>query len=154
MKTVAVVGLGNILMGDDGVGVRVIEELGRTQKLPRNITLIEAETAGISILPQLDEVDAVILVDAVDFEGGYGDVKVYTDFEIGIERPTPVSMHEAGIKDMLSLLRLKSSSLPRIVLVGIKPKNIRLEVGLSPEVVSNIMAAEMAVLDEINSISG
>lgn len=153
MKRIAVVGLGNILMGDDGIGVRIIQELAVTRALPKNVSLVQAETAGISILPQLDGMEAIILVDAVEFEGDYGEVRTFLDREIEIGRATPVSMHEVGMKDLVSLMILQSQSVPQISLVGIKPKNIELVPELSPEVMSGIARAVKVVLDEVDRMN-
>ncbi len=149
MTKVAVVGLGNILMGDDGAGVRVIESLERLGSLPGNVSLVRGETAGIAILPHVEEADLVILIDSVRFGGKYGEVRVFRDEEIQTDRAPAVSMHDVGAKDLVSILRLASSHLPRLLLVGIEPKNVSSSVLLSPEVESGLKGAVKIVLAEI-----
>lgn len=152
MKKIAVVGLGNILMGDDGAGVKVIEELERDRGLSKSVVTIRAETAGVFILPQLEGADTIILVDAVDFDGDYGEVRIFSNDDIITERPPPISMHEVGMKDLVSLLHLQSPIVPRLTLVGVKPKKISCGVELSSEVRAGVLRAAQAVLGEINKI--
>lgn len=149
MKKVAVVGLGNILMGDDGFGVRVIEELEKTESLPEFVTLIHAETAGIAILPHIYGANLVIIVDAVNCDAIYGEVKVYSDADIGSDRAPVLSMHEAGARDLVSALRLTSSCVPKLLLVGTKPKNISFGMQMSPEVTTAVGKAVGIVVREL-----
>ncbi len=149
MKKVAVVGLGNILMGDDGFGVRVIEELEKTENLPGSVTLVQAETAGIAILPHVDDADLIIMVDAVNFDADYGEIRVFSDYDIGADRTPILSMHEAGARDLISVVRLVTSRVPKLLLVGIKPRNISCGVQMSPEVTAGVRKAAGIVLQEI-----
>ncbi|MCL4511532.1 MAG: hydrogenase maturation protease [Bacteroidetes bacterium] len=149
MKKIAVVGLGNILMGDDGIGVRVVEQLEREKCLSRSVTLIQGETAGITILPYIEDAEAVIFVDAVIFDGEYGEVKIFKDDEIQTDRGPPLSVHELGLKDVVSLIELYFHHKPDIALIGIKPKSIAEGLEISPEVEKSIPIAARTIMNEI-----
>lgn len=149
MKKVAVVGLGNILMSDDGFGVRVIEDLEKRGDLPEFVTLIQAETAGIAILPHVEGADVVIMVDAVDCDATYGEVKVFSDHDISAERGPVISMHEAGARDLVSAVRLSCPNVPRLILVGTRPKNVSFGMQMTPEVTAAVGKAVGIVVQEI-----
>ena len=154
MKKIAVVGLGNILMKDDGIGVRVVQQLEKEKCLSRNVRLVKGETAGIFLLPYLEGVDAIIFVDSAVFDGACGEVRIFKEEEIEIGRVPPLSVHELGLKDIVSLIELHLSSRPQIFLVGIKPKNITEGLELSSKVRKSISVAVDLIKNEINKLSG
>ena len=101
-KRIAVIGVGNILMGDEGIGIHVIEELRKTP-LREKVELIDAGTAFFSIVSELANFDKLIIIDVV--RGGEEPGAIYR-FEIGdIEaaKGTHISLHDVGIYEALRL---------------------------------------------------
>lgn len=124
MKKILVVGLGNVLLQDEGIGIHVLERLEKEGGLPNEVELIRGETGGLALLPSLDEAYAIIFIDAAEFEGETGDIKIFRGDEIQKGRYTTLSVHDIGLRDIISLILLKDSSPPKIVIVGIKPKDL------------------------------
>jgi len=146
MGNILVVGVGNTVMRDDGLGVHALEEI-RSRELPEHVDTIEAGTALIDALPDLREYRKVIFIDAVQKEGD----------EIHIVRnPASESLpeggftaHEMGIDETLRIKLLTEGSLPEIVIMGLKPEKIEFGTELSEKIASQIPELVDAVFDEI-----
>jgi hydrogenase maturation protease len=94
MKKILIVGLGNILLQDEGVGIHVIEKLRNENDIPPEAELIEGETRGLALLPLLTKGKFIIFIDAMEFEGGAGEIKVLRDNEIICANSKLISVHE------------------------------------------------------------
>ncbi len=129
---IAVVGIGNILLGDEGVGVRIVEEL-KKRDLPENVEVHDGATSGIALLNFLVDKDKVIIVDAV--KGGEEPGTVY-QFSINeaLQKSEMMSLHDIDFvtayqtsKDILELT-------DDITVIGIEPKVIDNGLELSEEI--------------------
>ncbi|HMA54666.1 MAG TPA: hydrogenase maturation protease [Acidobacteriota bacterium] len=137
-KTV-VLGLGNILLGDEGVGVRVVEELERTGGLP-GVELVDGGTAGFSLLPFFDAASLVVVVDAAADGAPPGTVTV-TRPEFSGAYPAALTAHEFGLKNILDALALADDR-PEIVLVTVSVAEAdRASLELSPPVAAAVRQA-------------
>jgi hydrogenase maturation protease len=131
---IAVVGIGNVLMGDDGVGPTVVALLRAGWALPPSVALVDAGTPGLDLAGHLHGRDTVILVDTVD-GGTPGDVRTYTGEELRRLPLAPrVSPHDPAVKEALWLAELGGRGPRRVLLVGVVPASTALGVGLSPAV--------------------
>ena len=116
MKTTVVLGLGNILLGDEGAGVRVVEELERTGGLP-GVELVDGGTAGLRLLPYFDGAARVVVVDASADGAPPGTVTVTRPAFTGPPRAA-LTPHDLGLMSLLDALALADER-PEIVLVTI-----------------------------------
>jgi hydrogenase maturation protease len=146
-----VLGIGNILLSDEGVGVKVVEELDRRYQFPPAVEVVDGGTSGMELLSRLDNKEHLILIDAV--KSGHppgtavrveGD-DVPTTF---MERITP---HQLGISDLLATARLTDDLPAKMVLFGIEPKALDLGLCLSPEVENSLDTIIDAVIDELRN---
>jgi hydrogenase maturation protease len=153
MRKTVVVGLGNLLCRDEGIGVQVLERLEKEGGLPDEVGLIRGETGGLALLPALTEASAIVFVDAAEFEGQPGDIRVFRVDEIQKERNTPLSVHDVGLHDLISLLALENRSRPEIVVVGIKPKDLGVGLEISSEVEKAIPSAVMKIRAEVERLT-
>ena len=148
MKRVVVVGVGNILLGDEGFGVRVVEEL-RKHKLPENVEVYDGATLGLQILNFLDGADFAIIVDAVRAKGEPGQLFV---FEIGEARQRPMlSMHDLDLVKAIEIGKFAYNLPKKIVVVGVEPERIEESLEISEKVKRAIPKAIEVVLELINS---
>lgn len=146
MGRILVVGVGNTIMGDDGLGVRALSEL-KAKGLPDYVDTVEAGTALLDALPDLDKYDKVILIDAVAADGQ--SVCVLRN-PLSAELPEQgLSLHEMGIQEALRVHLLVDGKLPEIVVMGLSPQRVEMGTELSPEVAAKIPELVSAVLDEI-----
>jgi len=152
-KTV-ILGLGNLLMGDEGVGVHVVRELKKLD-LPPGIEPADGGTAAFDLLPILKQADKVIIVDAVRAGGKAGSIYRFRpdDIRSGSSVIVALSLHQLTLKEVLHVARLLDIK-PDIVIIGIEPQRITLGMGLSaalqralPQVVAAIQAELSAAQD-------
>lgn len=133
MKNVLIVGVGNPLLMDEGIGYHVVEQLEKEGGLPEGVELVQGETGGLTLLPALEEASAAVLVDAAEFGGAPGDVKIFQSQDILKSSVRALSVHGIGLCDVVSALSLKSESPPEILLLGIQPATLSVGLGISPE---------------------
>jgi len=143
-----VLGLGNVLMGDEGVGVRVLERLVAERDAAHPLAgaeLVDGGTLGLDLLPLLDDADAVVMIDAVDLRLAPGSVVVLRDAELTARMGGALSVHQLGVGDLLAVARLRGTMPARAALVGIQPQRLEVGLELSPAVEAAVpLAAEMA----------
>jgi len=140
-----VLGLGNALLADDGIGLHVISALKRVVAERRSSTPVfirDGGTLGLSLLPEIDAATALIVVDAANFGGAPGDVKVFDseamDVQVGGAKS---SAHELALADLLCAARLNGSLPRRRALVGIAPSSVEWGLEPTPEVAACIPLA-------------
>jgi len=146
---VAVIGLGNPLRGDDGVGPRVVAEL-RRRGLPEGVEAVDGGTGGLDLLRVLEGWDRAVVVDAADVAREPGQFVRFTPDEARLmESPDRFSFHHAGLAEVLALARALERPLPPLVVFGVQPEWIGWGEGLSPAVEKAIPGLVEAVLQEV-----
>ena len=146
MGRILVVGVGNTIMADDGLGVRALDDL-KSRPLPDHVDTLEAGTALLDALPDLRKYDKVVLIDAVASDGRT--VSILRNLASSELPQRGLSLHEMGIGEALRLRLLIDGKLPEIVIMGLKPRRIQMGTELSDEVASEIPELVEAVLKEI-----
>lgn len=129
-----VLGLGNVLLGDDGAGPAVIAWLRHTRLAPAGTRLFDGGTLGLSLLPYLEDARRVILVDAVAADARAGTLVRLEGADVGPAVATRLSPHQVGVADLLEGARWHDREPERLVLLGVVPQSIELGVGLSDPV--------------------
>lgn len=148
---VVVLGIGNTLMQDDGVGVRAARLLSETYDLPPQVRLIEGGVAGLRLLPQISSADYLLIIDAVEGRGPPGSI-----YRLGPEdlpgREGPIlSAHEVGICELLSVATFVGK-LPRTRIVGVKPlENEVPGLDLTPTLREALPRVIAAVVEELKA---
>jgi len=152
-SVVLVLGLGNPLRRDDGIGPRVIQEL-QQRDLPEGIEVIDGGTGGLDILRVIEGWENVLVVDAANVDGGRGEIAPgefvrFTPDEARLgASPEGFSLHHAGLAEALALARALERPLPSIVVFGVQPSDVGWGEGLTPEVEQSLPALCEAVLKE------
>ncbi len=144
------IGLGNPLRGDDGIGCRVIEELAR-QELPSHVELLDGGAVGLGLLDLLEGRERVIVVDAAEMGREPGQIVRFTPDEVSLTPSADAfSFHEAGLGDTLALADALGRTLPEMVIFGVQPAEIAWREGLSRPVEAALPALLEAVRAEIS----
>jgi hydrogenase maturation protease len=138
-----VLGLGNVLLEDDGLGVAAVSRLLDRFDVPPGARVLDGGTLGLSLLPYLEDADAVILVDAVRADGPPGTLVRLDGDEVPTAIATRLSVHQVGVADLLEAARWLGWYPGRVVLLGAVPASMELGVSLSSPV-----AAALPVLVE------
>ncbi len=147
-----VLGLGNPLRGDDGVGCRLVEELMR-RELPPGVQVLDGGTAGLGLLDLLKGWERVVVIDAADIGREPGRFVRFTpDRARLVEAMDPFSLHHAGLGEVLALADALGRTLPEMVIFGVQPAEVGWGEGLSPAVETALPALADAVFEEIASV--
>jgi len=131
---IAVFGIGNILLSDDGVGVHAINKLKNEYEFPSSVELIDGGTKGLDLLPLLEGRDKVLFVDAANFKKEPGTVDTVIGDKIPGFLSQKLSVHQIGLPDMLFAARLMGITPPEMCLIGIQPKSMETGTELSEAV--------------------
>lgn len=146
--TLLVLGLGNVLLGDDGVGSAAIVRLVDDYQAPPDVRVLDGGTLGLSLLPYLQEADTVILLDAIRTDAPPGSLVRLDGDDVAPAVATRLSPHQIGVSDLLDGARWIDRYPSRLVLLGIVPETIELAVGLSAEVARALPALVEQVVGE------
>ena len=149
---VLVLGIGNLVMSDDGVGVKVVQQLQREYRFAENVEIMDGGTLGLDLLPELEGIDHLIVVDAVETGREPGTCVRLAGEELPIALETKVSAHQMGLKDLLSVARLLGHSPAEMVLIGVQPGSIEMDTELTPEVAAVLQVLVDNVLNELVNI--
>lgn len=130
-KKILVMGIGNTLLQDDGVGVHVTEQFKASRATDPNLDILDGGTIGLSLLPDIEDADAVVIVDASELGECPGTVKIFRNEEIdrqlsGKKR----SVHEVALYDLFSAAAIRGRSPGERVLIAIQPSST--DWGLEP----------------------
>lgn len=147
--SVLVLGIGNLVMSDDGVGVMVAQLLQQRYRFPENVEIIDGGTLGLDLLPKLENITNLILIDAVETGKNAGTcIRLYGP-ELPIALETKVSPHQMGLKDLLAVSELMGHTPREMVLIGVQPGSIEMEIGLTSEVEAQLDSLISNVLEEL-----
>ena len=151
MKHVLILGLGNPLLGDEGIGGRVVEEL-RGLALPDGVDVIEGGTAGLGLIGLMEGYQRVIIVDAADMGRPPGHIVRFTPSEVQFKTAeAPLSLHQIGLVEALALAEALEMAPAELIIIGVQPSRLEMGVGLSPEVEGAIPQVVRMVLDELDA---
>jgi len=146
---VAVVGVGNVVMGDEGIGVHVVEKL-KTVELPPEVVVLDGGTHFWGDEAALDGSEKLVIVDAVLGGGAPGTIYRFSIDELEDEADdVRLSCHDVGLIEKLRLTQLAGSSPEQIVIIGVEPAEVELNTGLSKEVEEKVPEIIDAVMAEI-----
>jgi hydrogenase maturation protease len=150
--SILVLGLGNILLSDEGVGVRIVEALDASHDLPGEVDVLDGGTSGMELLDMVAERDCIIVADAVHAPGPPGRVIRLEGEEIRMLFETRFSPHQLGLSDLLAALRLLDKAPRRVVVIGVVPQELSLGMDLSPAVAVGRDAAMTLIIDELTRL--
>ncbi len=146
---IVVVGIGNILMSDEGVGVRTVEELARRYDLPPEVEVIDGGCSGMEMLDDLARADHVVIVDAVQAGMPPASIITLRGDEVPAFFTAKLSPHQVGLCDVLAALKLTGESPESLTLIGVQPLSLDLSLDLSPQVAALVPNVVARVVDEL-----
>jgi hydrogenase maturation protease len=149
-KGVLILGIGNVLWADEGFGVRCVERMAETHAVPAGVRLLDGGTQGLYLLPFLEEADALLVFDAIDYGLPPGTLKVVRDGEVpAFLGAKKMSLHQTGFQDVIATATLMGYRPARMVLIGCQPVELDdYGGGLRPEVAQRIPEA-LAIAREV-----
>jgi hydrogenase maturation protease len=149
VRDILVLGIGNILLKDEGIGVHVIDKL-KQMSLPDNVEVLDGGTAGLDLVDFIEGYRKLIVIDAVNAGGKPGTLYRLTEENLDIKPKAISSFHEIDFLDALYMSELVNSRPEEIVVIGVEPKDMSGGLGLSPEIEERIPKIIEVVMKELN----
>jgi hydrogenase maturation protease len=152
-KRIGVLSIGNVLMGDDGIGPFVLKILESRYEFPANVVLHDLGTPGLGITSFFADYEAVILIDAVSAKGQPGDIRRYRKEQlVRVPIPQRVSPHDPALVEALLFAALSGVCPKEVLLVGIVPSSVELGCSLTGRVQAAVEPAISAILAELERL--
>ncbi|WP_042445833.1 HyaD/HybD family hydrogenase maturation endopeptidase [Azospirillum sp. B510] len=120
---ILVLGIGNILWADEGFGVRTVERLAAGWRFPDAVTLMDGGTQGLYLLPHLENADALIVVDAIDYGLPPGTRRIFRNGDVpAFLGAKKMSLHQTGFQEVLASAMFLGRCPQTLILVGVQPE--------------------------------
>lgn len=152
MQKIAVIGIGNILLRDDGIGIHVIYEMQK-ERQQEHIDLVDGGTSIFDLLDFFVKNDKLILVDSL--KGGHPPGTVYkvTPEELGGYIKANSSLHDVQVLDILNSVKLMEH-FPEVIIIGVEPKEIFYDMELTPIIKDQIPKIIEIIKEELSKKVG
>lgn len=131
---VLLIGWGNLLLGDEGVGVHALRRLEHTYSFAPAVELVDGGTSGLDLLPLFGEHGRILMLDAVALDASPGEIQVLRGGDIRRALDQKLSVHHLGVSDVLAVAELLDYAPEEIVLLGMVPECLDLGLELSPRI--------------------
>lgn len=127
-----VLGVGNLLLSDEGIGIHAVKRLLETQVLPDDVEIVDGGTAGLNLLYYLEGVERLVIIDAVETGGPPGTIVRLAGDKIPAYMALKVSPHEITLPDFLAAAKLRDLYPKEVVVWGMQPLSLEVGVELTP----------------------
>jgi hydrogenase maturation protease len=136
---VLILGIGNVILSDEGFGVRCAEAFASRFRFPDHVSVVDGGTQGLNLLSLVEDAARVLVFDAINFALPPATLKVIEGDEIPrFVSSGKLSLHQTGFQDLLAFASLRDRLPPEICLVGVQPVSLELGIGLSPQVAGKV----------------
>lgn len=149
-----ILGVGNPLRGDDGIGVLAVQQLAAHPDLPAGVQVLDGGTAGLGLIPLLERYRRVILVDAVEMGERPGTVRRFAWDEVRLrERERALSLHQSDLNEALALAEALRCLPPVLIVFGVQPQHTDWDQPLSDAVRRALPDLVNALITEVRSVN-
>ena len=149
---VLILGVGNILLRDDGFGVRLIQSLEETA-FPPNVQILEAGTVSHQLIPAFRSIDYLIVIDAVEAGDAPGSIFKFSPKDMNFHSEQKISLHQISLTDVLQMAELTGAK-PKTVIIAVQPKDVSTwGLELSDEVRMAMPKVKKIILEELKRIN-
>ena len=149
---ISVLGMGNVLMGDDAAGPYALAVLSSRYEIPDEVTVLDVGTPGLDLVPYLSGADVLLLVDTVRSDGPPGAIRTYDKATLLRSKlPPRLSPHDPAVGQCLAMLEIAGSAPRELLLIGIVPEKTSFGPGLSDPVQSAIPVVVARIADELQA---
>ena len=129
---VAILGIGNLLLMDEGFGVHMIRHLEQAYQFPDSVQLVDVGTAGIYMAPVIESVSYLLVIDVVELKDAPGSIHLFAGSEIKNSLiPTKMSPHQLGLLEILDICKLREQAPEEVEFICIVPEKLETGVTLS-----------------------
>ncbi|MCM2264176.1 MAG: HyaD/HybD family hydrogenase maturation endopeptidase [Desulfuromonadales bacterium] len=146
---ILVLGLGNTIMTDDGFGVRAVEALSSRYRFPGDVRLLDGGTLGLDLLPHLEEIDHLLIIDALEMQAPPGTVFRLEGDEVPRAFASKLSVHQMGVQDLLAVSELMGHLPRELVVWGVQPESIEMGTELTATATTALAPVIEGVVEEL-----
>lgn len=146
---IIILGVGNILLSDEGIGVRAVESLKREYRLPPEVEVIDGGTSAMEMLDDLACADHLIIVDAVRSGKPPGTMVRIAGDAVPVFFKTKLSPHQIGLSDVLATLALTGEQPGGVTVIGVEPYSLATGMALTPQVEALLPKVVAQLTDEL-----
>ena len=154
-RTIAILGLGNLMRNDDAAGMLILDEIAKDGRFPADIRIIAGGTLGLDLLHDLRDVTHLVTIDTVDIGAAPGTLSRF-DGDAMADLPTSKSVHLLGFSDLINVMRLMDCAPQHMVLLGVQPDYTGWGTSLTAQVAAAqpllIKATLLQVMDWIDDV--
>jgi hydrogenase maturation protease len=149
---IVVLGVGNTLLSDEGIGVRAIEKLQLDYDLPPEVVVIDGGTTGMEMLDDLSNADHIIILDAI--RGGKAPASIIklVDGQVPVFFKTKLSPHQIGLSDVLATLAFIGEQPGGVTVIGVEPVSLETGMTLTPQVAARLPELMELVIDALRQL--
>ncbi len=148
-KKTCVIGMGNILLRDEGVGVHAVEALKRKYDFPEEVRLLDGGTLGLDLLHLIEGMDGVLFIDAVNLKKSPGTIAVIEGEAIPSILEPKLSLHHVGLADLLFASSFLGTRPAKVALVGIQPEIMEIGLELSKTVMDRFEKLMQVIVEKL-----
>ena len=149
---VFVLGMGNILMEDEGLGVRALEALQAGYEFPDQVELLDGGTTGMGLLDDISGREHLLVLDAVQTGAAPGTLVRLSDDQVPVYFGLRMTPHQLGLSDVLATLALSGEQPRQVTVLGLVPMSLELSLDLSEGIRSRLGRLVAAAVEELRSL--
>jgi len=149
MDKITVLGIGNIILKDEGFGVHIVEKLQQEYSFPEHVQVIDGGTLGMELMNYIIDTDRLIVVDAISGDAEPGTFFRFVNAEVKAYFQEKVSMHELGIQDVLAALEVIDKPVNEVIVMGAQPFIVDAGVGLTKDMEKLVEKTKNLVLEQL-----
>lgn len=147
--SILVLGLGNTIMTDDGFGVEVVTRLSSRYYFQGSVHLLDGGTLGLDLLPYLEEVESLLIIDALDMRDEPGKIFRLEGEEVPRAFSSKLSVHQMGLQDLLAVAELQGHVPRNLVVWGVQPESIEMGTELTATLAAAVEPVVTRALEEL-----
>lgn len=148
-ERILVVGVGNPLMGDDGIGIEALRLLREGWDFPPEVELVDGGTWGMGLLPAFEDATEILIVDAIEAGRQPGTLIRLSKEELPRHFRLRVSPHHVDLEDVLALLEFRGTAPERMTAIGLEPESVDWGVGLTGSAQVGMAGLTRAVIEHL-----
>ncbi len=148
-----ILGVGNLLLSDEGVGIHAVRRLLERGDLPEEIQIVDGGTAGLALMVYLEDVDRLVIIDAMETGGPPGTLVRLSGNQIPAYMALKVSPHEITLPDFLAAAKLRDLYPREVIVWGVQPESMEVGIELSPTLAARLDELVDLVVAEIQPVT-
>ena len=150
-RRILVLGLGNILLQDEGLGVRAVERMAARYRLPPDVQVMDGGVMGLDLLPYLEGISHLLITDAVQTGQPAGSLVRLEGEAIPAALQVKMSMHQVGLQELMALAGFQGTLPEQVVLWGLEPASLEWGLELSAPIAAQIDALVDAAMGQLRA---